>query len=121
MDNDNWLYLEAQFGKDILTELWQGCNRPVAIACAQEMTNCLQVLAATLGQEEQHSLATNDWMYWELNLAEEAASMLVQLNRTAGDLVLFLKPASAGFVVSPVHPDSLSTCRLGAAVWLQEK
>ena len=73
------------------------------------------------GQEEQHSLATNDWMYWELNLAEEAASVLVQLNRSAGDLVLFLKPAGAGFVVSHLRPESLSTCQLRADVWPQEK
>ena len=72
------------------------------------------------GQEEQHSLATNDWMYWELNLAQEAASVLVQLNRSAGDLVLFLKPAGAGFVVRPAQPESLSTCRLGADVWPHE-
>ena len=73
------------------------------------------------GQEEQHSLETNDWMYWELILKEEAASVLVQLNRSAGDLVLFLKPAGAGFVVSPLRPESLSTCQLRADVWPQKK
>ena len=46
-------------------------------------------------------------MYWELNLRQEAASVLVQLNRSAGDPVLFLKPAVAGFVVSLVQPESL--------------
>ena len=78
------------------------------------------MLAARLGQEEQHSLDTNDWMYWELNLKEEAASVLVQLNRSAGDLVLFLKPADAGFVVSFVQPESLSTCRLGTGCGLKK-
>ena len=86
------------------------CNETLVLGCAKEKPTCLQVLTAIPGQEEQHSLDSNDWMYWELNLTQEAASVLVQLNRSAGDPVLFLKPAGAGFLVSLVQPESLSTC-----------
>ena len=87
----------------------QGCNETLAIVGAKETTNCLQVLTAVRGQEEQHSLESNDWMYWELNVQQEAATVLVQLNRSAGDPVLFLKPAGAGFLVSPLQPERLES------------
>jgi hypothetical protein len=48
---------------------------------------------------EQHSLSSDDWMYWSLNLTQDATALSVQLNRSAGDPVLFLKPAEAGFQV----------------------
>ena len=51
------------------------------------------------GVEEAHSLASADWMYWELQLEEDAAAILVQLTRSAGDPVLFLKPQLEGFQV----------------------
>ena len=52
------------------------------------------------GQEQLHSLGSKEWMYWELNVRENASTVLVQLNRTAGDPVLFLEPVGAGFQVS---------------------
>ena len=54
------------------------------------------------GAPEVHTLLTNAWMYWNLNLGEDAAAVIVQLNRTAGDPVLFLKPAGEGFQVRMV-------------------
>lgn len=73
------------------------------------------MLPATPGQVEQHSLSSDDWMYWSLNLTQDATSLLVQLNRSAGDPVLFLKPAEAGFQVrteqntpSEFHQDAQS-------------
>ncbi len=57
------------------------------------------VPALVPGVLEQHSLAPNDWMYWSLELEDDAAAVIVQLNRTAGDPVLFLKPAGQGFQV----------------------
>ena len=47
-----------------------------------------------------HSLGSNEWMYWELSVPDNASTVLVQLNRTAGDPVLFLKPLGAGFQVT---------------------
>jgi len=58
------------------------------------------VLPAVLGQEEPHSLGSDEWMYWELNVTQDGSTVLVQLQRTAGDPVLFLKPLEAGFKVS---------------------
>ena len=56
------------------------------------------------GQAQLHSLGSNDWMYWELDIEQDASTVLVQLDRTAGDPVLFLKPAQAGFQVTGVSP-----------------
>lgn len=53
--------------------------------------------------EEAHTLSSADWMYWELLLEQDADAILVQLTRTAGDPVLFLKPQSEGFQVGPLH------------------
>ena len=105
--------LKASYGRDTLRTKLQDCNKMLVIAF-KEIMNCLQVLTAVLGREEQHSLESNDWMYWELQLTQEAASVLVQLNRSAGDPVLFLKPAGAGFLVSLVPPRGLSTCQIEA-------
>ena len=57
------------------------------------------MLPIASGQGQQHSLGSDEWMYWELNVTQEASTVLVQLNRTAGDPVLFLKPAWLGFQV----------------------
>ena len=51
------------------------------------------------GVEEAHTLSSADWMYWELLLEQDADAILVQLTRTAGDPVLFLKAQSEGFQV----------------------
>ena len=51
------------------------------------------------GVEEPHTLSSADWMYWELLLEEDADAILVQLTRSAGDPVLFLKPQLEGFQV----------------------
>ncbi len=67
---------------------------------------CMQVLPIASGQEQLHSLGSNEWMYWELNVTQDASTVLVQLNRTAGDPVLFLKPAQAGFQVRQPPPCS---------------
>ena len=70
------------------------------------------MLPATPGQLEQHSLSSDDWMYWSLNLTQDATSLLVQLNRSAGDPVLFLKPAEAGFQVRTALLNSTKTHRV---------
>ena len=46
---------------------------------------------------EAHTLASNGWMYWEVVLEADAAALSVQLTRSAGDPVLFLKRADQGF------------------------
>ena len=62
------------------------------------------MLPIASAQGQQHSLGSNEWMYWELNVTQDASTVLVQLNRTAGDPVLFLKPAQAGFQVRQALP-----------------
>ena len=49
------------------------------------------------GAPEAHTLAANGWMYWEITLGQDAAALTVQLTRSAGDPVLFLKRADRGF------------------------
>jgi hypothetical protein len=52
------------------------------------------------GAAELHTLSSNDWMYWQLEVGEEGAqAIMVQLERWAGDPVLFLKPKDGGFEV----------------------
>ncbi len=48
---------------------------------------------------EQHTLSSNDWIYWELDVPQDAAALMVEMNRTSGDPVLFLKPKGLGFQV----------------------
>jgi hypothetical protein len=63
---------------------------------------------------EQHSLSSNGWMYWSLNVTQGATAVSVQLKRSAGDPVLFLKPAAAGFQVKSALQllSSCTECRL---------
>lgn len=51
------------------------------------------------GAEEAHTLSSSDWMYWELVLDQDAAAIVMELTRSSGDPLLFLKPQSAGFQV----------------------
>ena len=64
----------------------------------------------TPGVEERHTLSSGDWMYWDLEVTQDAAAIVVQLNRTSGDPVLFLKPKGLGFQVrhASTHPFSLA-------------
>lgn len=56
------------------------------------------------GSEEQHTLSSADWMYWQLEVTQDGAAITVQLNRTSGDPVLFLKPSDLGFQVGIISP-----------------
>lgn len=68
--------------------------------CKHEGAIPWQVLPVVPGQAQLHGLGSNDWMYWGMDVLQDGSTVLVQLNRTAGDPVLFLKPVQAGFQVT---------------------
>ena len=57
-------------------------------------------------------------MYWSLNLTQDATALSVQLNRSAGDPVLFLKPVKAGFQVKAalLNPTKMHRVPCGALI-----